>query len=137
MTLIAVSSILLVSFGGSEMVFAQQTTATMILEQPNLPTITFTNGTVDVVLDDTGRGYVEFALIGEPTIVLENKALSDVVTFEFPPGSDFFPRNPRGLDRITDNITFQIAEGFAPNRHILLYNITHLTFQLTNPGFYW
>ncbi len=132
-TLIAVSLILLVSLGGSEKVFAQTTTSTMNITQLNLPTITFPDTTVDIVLNDTGKAVFEFqSLIDDGTITIENQGANNI-RFEFDSSNSTINSLNRDTNGVIPTDTFTIptlTEG-----HTVLYNGTHLEFDFDNPNF--
>ena len=128
MTLIAVSSILLISLGGGERAFAQSAIATMTIAQPNLPTITFTNNTtVDIPLNADGNGIFEFqSLVDDGIITIANQG-SNSLRFELDRSDTQWDSVNAGTNGVISTNTFTIPT-FSEN-HTVLYNGTHLAFN--------
>ena len=130
MTIIAVSSILLVSLGGG-MVFAQSLIANTVVVAA--PIITFNDVTLDVTLDADGVGSIEFSdLIDGTTVTTENLA-SNVIQFSLDPAGPHNARNPNNSG-VADGDTFEIP-SFQTGAHTVVYNKTHFTFDFDDATF--
>ena len=133
MTLIAVSSILLVSLGGSEMAFAQSTISTITIAQPNLPSIVFSDSSVNVGIDADGNGVLSFqSLIDDGTVVIENQGTNSV-RFELDRTDVQWQSVNAAIDGTIGTDTFLIPT--FSETHTVLYNGTHLAFHFDDPTY--
>ena len=137
MTIIAVSSILLASLGGAEMVFAQADTdhleADATIQQDNLPTITFGDASLTVTLNNDGEGSVRLSDLISSTVTIQNQG-SNVIQFILDPDNvTLSPRNPNAAG-VVDGTPFQIP-SFQTGVHTVVYNKTHFTFNFDDPTF--
>ena len=136
MTIIAVSSILLASLGGAEMVFAQGSDhidAEATIQQDNLPTITFGDGSLTVTLNNDGEGSVRLSDLISSTVTIDNQG-SNVIQFILDPDNvTLSPRNPNAAG-VVDGTPFQIP-SFQTGVHTVVYNKTHFTFNFDDPTF--
>ena len=114
---------------------SQHITGTATISQPDLPTITFNDATVDIALNSEGVGSVAFASLVDGTIVTtENLGGSNVIQFILDPDDpELRPRNPNAAG-VVDEMPFQIP-SFQTGAHTVVYNKTHFTFNFDDPTF--
>ena len=108
-------------------------TSTMFITQSNPSTITFNDATVDVFLDDTGKGTFEYASLIDGTIVTTRNLGSNVIQFTLDPAGPYNDRNPDQAG-MPDEDPFQI-QNFQSGVHTVMYNKTHFTFNFDDPSF--
>ncbi len=107
--------------------------STMFIRQSNLSTITFNDATVDVFLDDTGKGSLEYTSLIDGTIVTTQNLGSNVIQFTLDPAGPYNDRNPDQAG-MPDEDPFQI-QNFQSGVHTVIYNKTHFTFNFDDPSF--
>ena len=105
----------------------------MAISQPSLSTITFNDATVDVFLDDTGKGSLEYTSLIDGTIVTTQNLGSNVIQFTLDPAGPYNDRNPDQAG-MPDEDPFQI-QNFQSGVHTVIYNKTHFTFNFDDPSF--
>ena len=108
-------------------------TANMIISQSNLPTITFNNATVNVLLDDTGKGVFEYASLIDSAVVTTKNLGSSVIQFTLDPDGPYNDRNPDQAG-MPDEDPFEI-QNFQSGVHTVIYNKTHFTFNFDDATF--
>ena len=113
---------------------SQHITGTATISQPDLPTITFNDATVDIALNSEGVGSVAFASLVDGTIVSTENLGSNVIQFILDPDDvTLSPRNPNAAG-VVDETPFQIP-SFQTGAHTVVYNKTHFTFNFNDPTF--
>ena len=113
---------------------SQHITGTATISQPDLPTITFNDATVDIALNSEGVGSVAFASLVDGTIVSTENLGSNVIQFILDPDDvTLSPRNPNAAG-VVDEMPFQIP-SFQTGAHTVVYNKTHFTFNFNDPTF--
>ncbi len=112
----------MLSFGLID-VYAQtsHTEADVTISQPNLPTVTFSNMTVNVMLDDSGIGYFELALLRDGAVILENLG-SNVVEFQLDPDGPYAANN--AVSGVYSNSPFTL-QNFETANLTVQFNGTH------------
>ncbi len=127
--------VLLFGYGEPPIRESAHITGTATISQPDLPTITFNDATVDIALDSEGVGSVAFASLVDGTIVsTENLGSSNVIQFILDPDDpELRPRNPNAAG-VVDEMPFQIP-SFQTGAHTVVYNKTHFTFNFNDPTF--
>ena len=108
-------------------------TANMIVSQSNLPTITFNDATVNVLLDDTGKGVFEYTSLIDSAVVTTENLGSSVIQFTLDPGGPYNDRNPDQAG-MPDEDPFEI-QNFQSGVHTVIYNKTHFTFNFDDATF--
>ena len=135
MTIIAVSSILLASLGGAEMVFAQanqHVEADAIIQQ-DLATITFSDASLTVTLNNDGDGSVRLSDLVSSSVTTDNLGGNVTQIILDPADVILSPRNPNAAG-VVDEIPFEIP-SFQTGAHTVVYNKTHFTFNFDDPTF--
>ena len=115
--------VFMLSFGLID-VYAQtsHTEAAVTISQSTLPTITFSNMTVNVILDDSGVGYFELALLRDGAVILENLG-SNVVEFQLDPDGPYAANNADGSGVYSNN-AFPLQDFETANLTVQ-FNGTH------------
>ena len=108
-------------------------TANMIVSQSNLPMITFNNATVNVLLDDTGKGVFEYTSLIDSAVVTTQNLGSTVIQFTLDPDGPYNDRNPDQAG-MPDEDPFEI-QNFQSGVHTVIYNKTHFTFNFDDASF--
>ena len=112
---------------------SQHITGIATISQPDLPTITFNNATVDITLNSEGAGSVAFASLVDGTIVSAENLGSNVIQFILDPAGVHSDRNPNAAG-VADMNEFEIP-SFQAGVHAVVYNKTHFTFNFNDPTF--
>ncbi len=112
---------------------SQHITGTATISQPDLPTITFNDATVDIALNSEGVGSVAFASLVDGTIVSTENLGSNVIQFILDPAGVHSDRNPNAAG-VADMNEFEIP-SFQAGVHAVVYNKTHFTFNFNDPTF--
>ncbi len=113
---------------------SQHITGTATISQPDLPTITFNDATVDIALNSEGVGSVAFASLVDGTIVSTENLGSNVIQFILDPDDAILSlRNPNTAG-VVNEMPFEIP-SFQPGAHTVVYNKTHFTFNFNDPTF--
>ncbi len=99
-----------------------------------LPTITFSDGTEDIVIDENGVGSLEFASLVDTLVTTENLDNTNVIQFTLDPEGPYNDRNPAASSSMADETPFQLA-GFQSDQHTVIYNKTHFIFNFDDPKF--
>ena len=111
-----------------------ETTVTMNVSQPNLPTITFLETTIDIGLDDTGRGFLELqSLVDAGTVsVADQGALN--LRLEFDRLSVLYaaalPRS-NGIFSLTE---IPVPASADITGLVVILNATHIEFKHSDPS---
>ncbi len=108
-------------------------TSTITIAQSNLPSIVFSDSSVNVGIDADGNGVLSFqSLIDDGTVVIENQGTNSV-RFELDRTDAQWQSVNADIDGTIGTATFEIptfTEG-----HTVLYNGTHLAFHFDDPTY--
>ena len=112
----------MLSFGLID-VYAQtsHTEADVTISQPNLPTVTFSNMTVNVSLDDSGVGFLAMSSLIGGAVVTENLG-SNVVEFQLDPDGPYAANN--AVSGVFSNSPFTL-QNFETANLTVQFNGTH------------
>ena len=111
-----------------------ETTVTMNVSQPNLPTITFLETTIDIGLDDTGRGFLELqSLVDAGTVsVADQGALN--LRLEFDRLSVLYAAALPGSNGIFSLTEIPVPASADISGLVVILNATHIEFKHTDPS---
>ena len=108
-------------------------TSTITIAQPNLPSIVFSDSSVNVGIDADGNGVLSFqSLIDDGTVVIENQGTNSV-RFELDRTDVQWQSVNAAIDGTIGTDTFLIPT--FSETHTVLYNGTHLAFHFDDPTY--
>ena len=106
---------------------------TLDIRQPDLPTVTFSNSTVDVAIDGEGNGLLAFqSLIDDGIVTITNQGANNI-RFEFDRTNATFNSINPDDDGLPATASFTIPT--FTESHTIVYNRTHLAFNFNDPTY--